>query len=235
MNGFKRETPPVFPSITREMWEKDRHNFFLLLDAYITNMKECVKRNKRKRDDLWDALVQDGTASQKRKAKAILDDVFPLTTFFESDVYRRAYFIITGTPAPGDLRIDTPDSLVKAVNGLKEKAEKGQKAKEGDEKRLKRLKRAREVLAEMVVTGLAGTIYALGLDDSEVLKIAEDFLIQQEIEAHRHTQPHVDAPCGECSEWEPTSGRCVCGNRRMTWETGGDFLLGTGYIYPRAY
>jgi hypothetical protein len=223
---LKREPKHPFPTVTLAMWEESGVEEVLrILADYIVARKEQQNRNNEKRKFLFDALTQDGTAAQKRKAKSAIDEVLPVDLFVESDVYQFAYMRMTKKNW-GDSRLAySAAGLVEAMNLLEE-------TKRCDQEAVDRLKRAHEVLAEEITAGRLLAAKALSLSDADAVQAATDVIIRRAI---AEQSGPVDCPCDNCGEWFPDEKYCQCGNRRICWESGGDFLLGKGYVYPQAW
>lgn len=229
MSNFIREPAIPYPKFTLAMWEENQNDVLRLLAEHVVAVKARRDRNNEKRKILFDALTQDGTAPQRRKAKSALDEVFPVESFFEGDVYQQAYTLLSKSDWNTSFRVRSAAALVQAMNDLKEVT---QRAAVAAQEVTERLKRARAVLAEEVAAGRMPAEKALSLSDADAKLIAEEILVQRAI--NEKSGP-VDCPCEECGEWFPDEKRCQCGNRRICWESSGDFLLGKGYVYAQAY
>jgi hypothetical protein len=229
VSNFIREPAIPYPSFTLTMWEENQNDVLRLLAEHVAAVKARRDRNNEKRKVLIEALTQDGTAAQKRKAKSALDEVLPVESFFEGDVYRQAFVRLSKSDWNGASRVNSAASLCQAMNDLKEAT---QRAAVAAQEVTERLKRARAVLAEEVAAGRMPAEEALSLSDADAKLIAEGILVQRAI--NEESGP-VDCPCDNCGEWFPEEKRCQCGNRRICWESSGDFLLGKGYVYAQAY
>jgi hypothetical protein len=61
----------------------------------------------------------------------------------------------------------------------------------------------------------------------------EEAIKRENLDSNNFMQFSGDDKCSDCSGWDGKSQRCDCGNRRVSWETDGDFE--NIIIYAAAY
>ena len=167
-------------------------------------------------------------------AQKMVDSVAPIPqTYFEADLWRSVWSAIR--PEGNTAYVSSKGGILREVSNLKQ-------AKVQEDRASMRASLARKFLLTEASTNPASSLCeearaALILGgEKEIVRLAEEAL---RLQAMKSQYPDGDVMnidcCGECSTWTLGERRCSCGNVRISLESSGSFLDGTGYFYPYRY
>ena len=131
-----------------------------------------------------------------------------------------------------------PDPCYRLSYDFERIIEDAKKEKELKERKEKDAVERNELLAKAVLW-LKQRGKELGKDyqASDAIMVANDISFEEEIEKMKKLGEYIsfsgDDNCENCKGWDGENHSCQCGNRRVSWESGGDFEK--PYIYAEAY
>lgn len=131
-----------------------------------------------------------------------------------------------------------PDAIFRLSYDFERIIEDAKKELTAKKEKENKSKNEKELLAKAVLW-LKEKGKELGKDYqvTEAVYTANNIAFEEEIEKRKKLGGYIefsgDDNCEDCEGWDMETGRCQCGNRRVSWDSSGNFLNIS--IYAEAY
>jgi hypothetical protein len=129
------------------------------------------------------------------------------------------------TRALAKASIESPQNFVSVLNDLERDA--ARRREETTRKATQDAEGARKLLAAGAFLAARGKAVGVDYEARQAIEVANDIAFEEAVAAQKENHGFVsfggDDSCEGCSGWDMESHRCECGNRRVSWESDGDF------------
>lgn len=139
------------------------------------------------------------------------------------------------TRALAKARIEGVQDFVSMLNDFERDANK--RRDETTRKATQDAEGKRKLLAAGAFLSARGKVVGVDYEPHSAIEVANEIAAEEAIAAQKKDGGFVsfggDDNCEGCSGWDMSSHRCECGNRRVSWESDGDFE--SMHVYAQAY
>lgn len=139
------------------------------------------------------------------------------------------------TKALGKAPIISPQNYISVLNDMERDATR--RREETTRKAAHDAEGARKLLAAGAFLAARGKVVGKDYEAHEALEIANGIAADEAIAAQKAEGGFIsfggDDTCERCSGWDMESHRCACGNRRVGWDSYGDFE--NMHVYAQAH
>jgi len=133
--------------------------------------------------------------------------------------------------ALGKARIESPQHFVRMLDDIERDAIR--RREETARKTAMDMESARKLLAAGAFLSARGKVVGKDYEANEAIEVANEIARDEAIAAQKADGGFVsfggDDNCSGCSGWDMKEHRCECGNRRVGWDSYGDFENMTVY------